>query len=283
MKADHRPRRGGRGNAALSLFRGRPGRGMHEDERARWLMRVRPAPRQARSADDGWEWRAQTWECLHGRPVRQITRRPAHHVGCGPRFQGRLMGCSTDRICRNAACAGSATTLTWVNASRAIGRFSATLARSPLFGPIIPNTPRPCSDDLAPCPTSCDLRKVWSGARPLAAEHTAGKVRGHASLMQPTKPSPGVPFVALPLYHGPNAHHDTIAALSAEVESLNLPSAWLANVIAARGDLAMLLRSVSPVKPDHPRAGSRRRSNCTVFRARFLMRRSHCVVRSGSK
>ena len=130
---------------------------------------------------------------------------------------------------------------------------------------------------------TCELRRAPPGAGSLASKHTAGKVRGHASLMRPTKPSPGVPFVALPLYHGPNAHHDTIAALSAEVESLNLPSAWLANVIAARGDLAMLLRSVSPVKPDHPRAGSRRRSNCTVFRARFLMRRSHCVVRSGSK
>ena len=166
------------------------------------------------------------------------------------------------------------------SAPRAIGRFSATPVRSPLFGPVIPNIRRQCSDDLAPCPTSCDLRKDRPSGRPFGSKHTAGKVRGHASLMQPTKPSPGVPFVALPLYHGPNAHHDTIAVLSAEVESSNLPSAWLTNVIAARGDTVMLLPSDSPVKPEHPGRG---RSNCVVVRHASWIRRPPCVVRSGLK
>jgi hypothetical protein len=269
-----------------ALFHARRGAGMHEDERARWLPRARPAPRQARSADVGGEWRALTWKNLHGRPVLQITRRRCGScwlrtnvsrrfgsvsTGSPPLLQCRFARATQQRLtCINASaddcislrknvretpwqillnslrCRSTGPMMALCRASpsnaqarrprssapRAIGRSLATPERSPWFGPVIPNIRRQCSDDLAPCPTRCDLRKDRPSCWPLAGEHTAGKVRGHASLMQPAKPSPGVPFVALPLYHGPNAHHDTIAVLSAEVESLNLPSAWLTNMIA---------------------------------------------------
>ena len=53
----------------------------------------------------------------------------------------------------------------------------------------------------------------------MRAQHmnTAGQVRGHASLMWPAKPSPGVPFVGLPLYDSPNVHecvHHRVTRLS---------------------------------------------------------------------
>jgi hypothetical protein len=87
---------------------------------------------------------------------------------------------------------------------------------------------------------------------PRCNEHTAGKVRGHASLMQPAKPSPGVPFVGVTAIPWSERTPRYYRGLSAEVESLNLPLRGLTNVIANRGDVAMLLPSIRAVKPDHP-------------------------------
>jgi hypothetical protein len=62
-------------------------------------------------------------------------------------------------------------------------------------------------------------------------KHSTGEVRGHASLMQPTKPRPGVPFVDLPLCGGPKETHRT-QRLSCEGGVIQPPSA-LAIVVAS--------------------------------------------------
>jgi hypothetical protein len=53
------------------------------------------------------------------------------------------------------------------------------------------------------------------------AQRRAG--RGHALLMRPAKPRPGVPFVGVPLCAGPIRTTGALSGSDTEVESSNLP------------------------------------------------------------
>ena len=59
------------------------------------------------------------------------------------------------------------------------------------------------------CRSVRDHRDPFHASALSVRKNSAGKVRGHASLMRPTSHFPGVPFVCLPLCDGPKVLHRT--------------------------------------------------------------------------